>query len=139
MSQNQASKGDHDVNIPLYRSHPGTLRISGSTTPRKAGLCAFHYLHENVPSIEFLAIGANANHNATKAMGIFLLKVEEEMRGEVTISFQPRRYKTIVDEAGKSVPKDCVVWETVIHIPSEIANDEPEKKEEEGGTNPKTS
>jgi hypothetical protein len=119
--------------IPLYKSHEGTLRISGSTVPRRAGLCAFHYLHEKVPSVEFLAIGANANHNAMKAMGIFLKKVEEENNGEVTVSFQPRRYKTVVYEGNESKLTDCVVWYTVIHaLTDDNENDDPEQPAEEG-------
>lgn len=115
---------DDSNEIPLYQSHLGTLRISGSTAPRKAGMCAYHYLNEGVESVEFFCIGANANHNAMKSMGIFMLAVEAETNKQVTISFQPRRYRTVVVEEGQESFKDCVVWRTVIHAKADITNDE---------------
>lgn len=121
--------------LPLYRSHPGTIKVSGSTTPHGAASCAFKYLHEGVESVEFLYIGANAGHIAMKIMGTLLDMVEQRSGGTTTISFQPRRYRTVVLESGDDRIKDCIAWYTVIHTIDDTAND---TKEEETETDGKT-
>ena len=102
--------------IPLYAEKEGTVRVSGSTLPRKAGRCAFYYLQRGLP-VEFFCIGANANQQAMKAMGIFRELVDEcpDFTGN-SVAFQPLRVRThTVDPTnGDQKDKDAVVWRTLM-------------------------
>ncbi len=104
--------------IPLYVSHQGTIKISSTTDPRKAGRCAYHYLSQGFNLIEFFAIGASANQQAMKSMGIFMLMVQDDSKG-FSVAFQPLRYSTETKDlrdptSAKLVVIDAVVWRTIL-------------------------
>jgi hypothetical protein len=108
----------HELAPPeRYKSHGGTVKVSGRTVPKKTGRFAFHLLRNRIFPIDFLCIGANANQQAMKSMGVFLHIVEHspEERG-ISLAFQPLRYmvETVDSETGEHKDKDCVVWRTVI-------------------------
>jgi hypothetical protein len=100
-----------------YVSHDATIRIAGSTLPLRAGKCAYHFLERGLSPIEFFCIGAAANQQATKSMGVFLYMVENSMRSQnMTVAFKPYRFRTSARDEGSAEmrDKDCTVWRTVI-------------------------
>jgi hypothetical protein len=102
--------------IPQYVEHQGTVKISGSTIPHKAGSCAFFFLRAGCLKVEFLCIGANANQQASKAMGVFMSLVERDRDFDGrTVAFQPLRFQTeTTDLEGRKMIKDCMVWRTLL-------------------------
>jgi stage V sporulation protein SpoVS len=102
--------------IPAYTEREGTVKISGITQPRKAGRCAYFYLRKGLP-VEFFAIGANANQQAMKSMGVFIELVESDdsYKGR-TVAFQPRRFRThtVDNETAIEKDKDATVWQTFL-------------------------
>lgn len=107
-----------DSTIEFYEEKPSTIRVAGSTIPKSAGRCAFHYLQKQMFPIDFMAIGANANQQATKAMGIFRFMVENapEFAG-IFVAFQPFLYKTTTHDRGGDRDKSVTVWRTIIIEP----------------------
>lgn len=108
---------NQEVELEEYKPHEGTIKISGSTSPLGAGKCAFHFLTRGVDPIDFFCIGAAANQQATKSMGVFLHMVEHDERSKgSTVAFKPYRYKTLAkDGEGNEMRfKDCTVWKTII-------------------------
>ncbi len=108
----------NETSIPLYKPHEGTVKISGSTVPRGAGRCAFFYLQRGL-SVEFFCIGANANQQAMKAMGIFMNMVNQDadfQSKRLSVAFQPLRFLTdTVDAASQGHrEKDATVWKTFL-------------------------
>ncbi len=103
-------------NFAPYVRHDGTLIISGSTQPHKAGSCAYHFLRKGVQSIDFLCIGANAGQQAMKSMGVFAFKVENQDGFDFSVAFQPIRVSVEVDDrqTKQKVKKDAVCWRAVI-------------------------
>jgi stage V sporulation protein SpoVS len=98
-----------------YIEHEGTVRVSGSTLPKKAAGCAYAYLQNGFENIEFFFIGANAGHQATKAMTIFSFTVRNELQDSGTIAFEPRRVMVQTRErGGKTIDKDATVWRVII-------------------------
>src|SRR5687767_13522603 len=87
-----------EEDIPTYVDHEGTLKISGRTLPRGAAVCALHFLERRMKQIEFLCLGANANQQAMKVMGIFLFLVEKDSRHSCSVAFQPLRYRTMTTD-----------------------------------------
>lgn len=109
-----------DNKIPdLYVSHDGTIRISGGTVPRDAGKCAMHYLEQGKHNIDFLCIGANANQQATKSMGVFMLLFERnpDNKGK-TLAFRPLRFRVMTEDrqTHASFSKDATAWRTVVVV-----------------------
>ena len=105
-------------NFPIYVPHPGTVKISGSTPPRSAGSCAYFFLQQN-KQVDFFCIGANANQQATKSMGVFLQLVNRDdayKKAGLSVAFQPLRFKTITKDATtqQEEEKDCTVWRTFL-------------------------
>jgi hypothetical protein len=105
------------ISLPVYKEQEGTVKISGVTVPRKAGFCAYHFLHKGIAPIDFLCIGVNANQQATKAMGVFKYLVDHEMGdANISIAFQPLRFQVVAKnkETQEEKLKDCTVWRTII-------------------------
>ena len=105
------------ANVPLYADHPGTIKIAGATSPKGAGWCAFRYLQKSLLPIDFMCIGANANQQATKAMGIFCFIVNNaEEFNTVEVAFQPLMFRTsTTDPITKQVKdKSVTIWRTLI-------------------------
>ena len=100
--------------IETYVSHEGTIRISGSTVPKKAGKCARHFLERGITPIDFFCIGANANQQATKAMGVFSYMTKNY--DGLEIAFQPLRFmvETIDPTSQQKELKDAIVWRCVL-------------------------
>lgn len=102
---------------PIYISHAGTLKISRITDPRKAGRCAYEYLKQGQREIDFFAIGASANQQAMKSIGIFMLMVNDADLG-LSVAFQPHRYsvraKDLRSDKEEFVVIDAVVWKTIL-------------------------
>ena len=108
---------DHiDPSVVEYVIGEGTIKVSGSTIPKRAGKCAFFYLKNGKQPIDFFCIGANANQQAMKAMGVFLHIVSESYGEDLSVAFRPLRYKTMTNDiyTNEKKYKDCVVWRTVI-------------------------
>jgi hypothetical protein len=101
--------------IPIYVPHRGTIRISGSTVPKNAGNCAIAFLQEGYEQIDFFCIGANANQQATKSMGVFSFQVRR-FRPNLRVSFEPLRFMTETTNpvTGVKKLKDCTVWRTIL-------------------------
>ncbi len=88
----------NDLEVPFYKDHPSTIRIAGSTLPKGAGRCAFHYLQKQMLPIDFMCIGGNANQQATKAMGIFCYMVDTSPEfSTIAVAFRPLMFKTYTD------------------------------------------
>lgn len=100
--------------VEIYVPHDGTIKISGATIPKRAGKCAYHFLERGLPIIDFFCIGANANQQAMKSMGVFLHMTKKYM--QVEVSFQPLRYLVqITNKVTNAIEiKDSVVWRVVI-------------------------
>lgn len=101
----------------IYTEHPGTIRISGTTVPREAGQCAICSLEAGKKVIEFLCIGANANQQATKSMGVFLMLFERNScNSGKSLAFQPLEFLTYVRDrsTGQQVQRTATVWRTVM-------------------------
>lgn len=103
--------------IPRYEPHEGTIKVAGGTLPKGAGRCAFHYLQKQMFPIDFMAIGANANQQATKAMGIFayMVKNSPEFTG-MGVAFEPLLFKTDTEDRQTHEHKDksVTIWRTVV-------------------------
>lgn len=104
---------------PPYERHRGTLIISGTTVPRKAGGCACFFLEKGYDPIDFLCIGANANQQAVKAMGVMLHTIEgaEQNLDRLQIAFRPLHVTVSVEDRenpGKFYVKDATVWRLVL-------------------------
>lgn len=104
--------------LPRYTPHEGTVKISGSTTPRSAGKCAYYYLGRGL-KVEFFCIGANANQQAMKAMGIFMNLVNNDPKYQdtkVSVAFQPLRFTTdtVIQGSEQHKDKDATVWRTYL-------------------------
>jgi hypothetical protein len=104
------------IKPPLYVEHAGTIRVSGMTSPRSAGFCAFVFLQKGIFPIDFFYIGGNAGQQAMKSMSIFAFIVQKDLPG-MLIAFRPIRFMTTADEK----EKDATVWRTV--LVTEIAED----------------
>ena len=105
------------MDLNYYTELKGTIRIAGGTQPKNAGLCAFHYLQHGLSPIDFMCIGANANQQATKAMGVFRHIVENsEDFKTVEVAFQPMLFKTPTKDNATGVMQDknVTVWRTVL-------------------------
>lgn len=102
---------------PTYQEHKGTIRVAGHTTPKTAGFCAFKYLTQGIENIDFFYIGANAGHQATKAMGVFSYLVDSHFKGSYSVTFKPERVMTLTstDDQGGEKEKDATIWKTYIH------------------------
>ncbi len=103
--------------LPVYEEHAGTIRIGGGTVPKNAGNCAYSYLLNGLECIEFFCIGANANQQATKAMGVFRFAVAANLNfKDIDIAFQPIRFLTYLQDrtTSKEREMDATVWRTVI-------------------------
>lgn len=101
--------------IPLYVDTPSTIKIAGGTLPKGAGKCAFHYLLRRNFPIDFMCIGANANQQATKAMGVFRYMVEHDpSMSNIGVAFQPFHYKTVTHDTTGDREKSVTVWRTLI-------------------------
>ena len=108
---------DRFSDLVLYVPHEGTLRVSGTTIPGKCAHCALHYLEKGHPIIDFFCIGANANQQAMKAMGIFMNLVERNLPdAKYSVAFQPLRFKTETDNQTTHLRefKDSTVWRTIL-------------------------
>jgi hypothetical protein len=109
--------GENDLDrIPRYVDHPGTIKIAGGTLPKGAGWCAFCYLSRGISPIDFMCIGANANQQATKAMGVFRFLVETKSEFvQMEVAFQPLLFKTETsDPVTKDVRlKSVTIWRTI--------------------------
>jgi hypothetical protein len=102
----------HNLVIPVYESHPGTIRISGSTESKKAAACALHYLAQGVDPIDFFYVGANAGQQAMKAMGIFRYTFERS-NDKFTLLFQPNRVQTpakVRQDSSEETLIDACYW-----------------------------
>ncbi len=108
-----------ETNIPVYIETPSTIKVAGGTIPKGAGRCAFHYLQQSKLPIDFMVIGANANQQATKAMGIFCYMVTNapEFAG-IQVAFQPLLYKTLTHSDTNEKFKSVTVWRTIILEPN---------------------
>ena len=101
---------------PPYVPHDGTVRISGSTRPWGAACCALHFLSNGKSPIDFLAIGGNANQQATKAMVSFAIHVPKRHPG-YSVAFVPLMFSTeTVSPIGDKATKTCTVWRTIIRV-----------------------
>lgn len=123
------------VKPPMYECHEGTVRISGKTSPRSAGFCAFVYLQKGVSPIDFFYIGGNAGQQAMKAMSVFAFIVHQE--SGAIVAFRPLRYMTITVDVltGEKKEKDATVWRTIIVAETEedspnFTSKEPERSNE---------
>lgn len=101
---------------PLYDLHPGTVKVSGSTLPRQAGSCALHFLERLVDPIDFICIGANANQQAVKSIGVFSeMFVERFGQDGSFLAFRPLRVSVSAKNFDGSFQlKDATVWRTVV-------------------------
>ncbi len=108
---------------PKYECAQGTIKVSGSTLPRQAGSCALHFLTRLIDPIDFICIGANANQQAVKAIGVFS-EMFEEQHGRLDgsyLAFRPLRVSvTAKNFDGSSQLKDATVWRTVIVRPAKF-------------------
>lgn len=95
---------------PIYVEHEGTIRVAGISRPLLLAQCAQALITNGVPVIEFFFIGANAGHQAAKAMTILAYQIEQEHKGRVTATFRPCRYLTITHEGQVPKEKDASVW-----------------------------
>lgn len=100
------------LNLPEYLCHGGTLKISGSTVPRKAAWRAFSLLEAKVKNVEFLFIGASAGQQTVKSIGILSDLFSERYYGEFIVVFQPMRFKTTIANTEKEV--DAQVWRSFV-------------------------
>jgi hypothetical protein len=99
----------------LYIEHAGTVRVSGKTLPKTAACCAYGYLQRGIEKIEFFYIGANAGHQAMKAMTIFSHMVRTELSQAGSVAFLPLRVLTKTDDGtGKLTEKDATVWRAIL-------------------------
>lgn len=102
--------------LPLYVPHPGTVKIAGSTVPRKAAWCAFAFLEERRPNVEFMFIGASSGQQALKAIGILTDIFESKWEADFVILFRPMRFRTVI-AAQDNLPErevDAQAWR--VHI-----------------------
>lgn len=99
-----------------YTEHEGTVRVSGKTTPKSAACCAFAYVQKGVEPIDFFYIGANAGHQAMKAMTTFAHMVSQELQLKGTVAFIPIRVmaRTTDPITNLSADKDATVWRAVM-------------------------
>lgn len=105
--------------LPLYVTHPGTVKVSGSTVPRKAARCAQAFLEEHRKNVEFLFIGASAGQQALKALGILGDMFETQWKGDYALVFRPLRYRTYIEShdpllSGQGREVDAQVWR--VHV-----------------------
>lgn len=108
--------------LPVYEYHPGTVKVSGSTIPKRAGRCAYYYLLKG-HNVEFFCIGANANQQTTKSMGVFssLVETDPSFAGK-TVAFKPTRYRTSTEDPAthEVKDKDAIVWKTFLVTLSKV-------------------
>lgn len=105
------------INLPLYVPHPGTVKVSSSTMPRKAAFCAMAFMEERRPDVEFLFIGAAAGQQALKAVGILCDLFENKWQSEFVLVFRPMRFRTtILPTTPTELPRDvdAQVWRAVV-------------------------
>lgn len=104
------------MNPPSYALHPGTIKVSGSTLPRQAGSCALHFLDRLMDPIDFICIGANANQQAVKAIGVFSELFHERFGQDGSfLAFRPLRVSVSARNFDGSFQlKDATVWRTVV-------------------------
>jgi len=101
----------------VYTEHEGTVRVSGSTLPKQAACCAYSYLQKGIERIDFFYIGANAGHQAMKAMTILSFMIRGELQDIGCVCFEPIRVLTnTVDMlgSGEVKEKDATVWRVVL-------------------------
>jgi hypothetical protein len=107
-----------ETKLELYKECASTIRVAGKTLPKGAGRCAFHYLQKGMLPIDFMCIGANANQQATKAMGIFCHMVKHSPEfNNIRVAFEPFPVRTLTGEADKQM-KSATIWRTVIYEPT---------------------
>lgn len=102
--------------VPSYAEHPGTIRVAGKSPPATLAHCMQTMISQGVDPIDFFCIGANAGHQATKAMTIVSYQIAEESNKAVDAVFKPLRMRTTTRDPinGKFGPKDAIVWRLVL-------------------------
>lgn len=109
---------DHKQNLDVYLPHQGTVWISGSTNPKRAAKCACHFLvTAGIDRIDFYCVGASANQQAMKAMGIFTYMAKNTFHKNV--AFQPLRFLTEIKNPSAQKGEElqfleCCVWQTLV-------------------------
>lgn len=101
----------------MYEPHSGTLKIAGSTDPGKAAGKAICLLkEEGIDIIDFFLVGGNANQQAMKAMSLFRIFLEDDMKGQLTLAFTPLHVRTMArnHENTGEMKIDATVWRTVM-------------------------
>jgi stage V sporulation protein SpoVS len=102
---------------PVYERHDGTMNICGATNPGKAAGRAFRYIHaDKSHHIDFFCIGANANQQAAKAMGLLKAFIEEDSDMKMTGTFCPLHVRTETTDptTQEKTMKDATAWRLVI-------------------------
>ena len=99
--------------IPYVR-HAGTILMAGHSDPAKSSRCAMHFFKKGIVPIDFMCIGAAANHQTAKAMQLFRIQILQDTDG-IDVSFTPLRYTTVTVTEGVETVKDCTVWKTVFN------------------------
>jgi stage V sporulation protein SpoVS len=102
-----------DFEIPIYVESSATVKISGRSIPSRSGRCAFYILNQGIAP-EFFCIGANANNQTMKSMGVLMYLVERE--GKASVAFQPRRFRIDLEDKVTHIKRlyDVTVWKTVV-------------------------
>lgn len=95
-----------------YVAHRGTIPVAGHTQPTKCANYAKIVLEEGITPIDFIFIGANAGHQAMKAVGYFARLLRTEYP-KATIGFIPMWLLTDVREDGDIVRKKAQGWRLV--------------------------
>lgn len=109
--------------LPVYVEGKETVRVSGGTDPKSAGRCAFVFFSKGLLP-EFVCIGSNASHQATKSMHWLRYRITHNAPPlSVDVAFQPHRYQVMTKnpDTGVEMLKDVVVWKTVVINLSENA------------------
>lgn len=102
--------------VPLYQEHPGTIRVAGRSAPATLAHCMQSMITNGVEPIDIFCIGANAGHQAVKAMTIVTYQIAEESGEKVEALYKPLRMRTQTRDPinGKVGPKDATVWRLVL-------------------------
>lgn len=99
--------------LPLYKKHPGTIRVSGGTPVFKCGMAAFYQFRKGTQPIEFLFLGANAGQQAYKAANTTIRAIRMYTGKSYTVLPIWTRLEAYDQESGRTKIKETIVFRLV--------------------------
>jgi len=106
------------MSVDIYEPHSGSVRVSGGSPAKAAGMCGYHFFKKKQLPVDFYFMGGNAGLQAAKACSVLAMVLKEE---NSYASFIPMRFKMDADDGhGNTSLKDIFVWRLKIEETDDV-------------------